>query len=84
MKRRRPMIEALRERRKAPAVQLRCFRCGLTRELADDGRRVHYAQMHVTACTSAAPEPGVMRLINSNHLEVVLEDGTTWIQIRNE
>ena len=65
-------------------VWLRCFRCGITRELADDGRRVHYAQVHVTACTSPAPEPGEMRLISSNHLEVVLGDGTTWLQIRSE
>jgi hypothetical protein len=80
------MIEQLRERRRAPVLRLRCLKCGLVRDLNDDGRRVHYAKTHAAACVSSpaeAREPQ-MRLISSDHLELHTEDGSTWIQIRRE
>ena len=78
------MVELLRPRKKAAATVLRCFRCGVTRELEDDGRRAHHAKRHMTACTNAPAELAQMNLVSSDHLEMTLEDGSTWFQIKRE
>jgi len=79
------MLEYLRvRRRRTPSLMLQCFRCGVTREIEDDGRRVHHAQVHQTACTrlpAAAIEPQ-LTLVSSDRLEVQLGDGSIWFEIR--
>jgi hypothetical protein len=80
------MLECLRARPGPPSLTLKCFRCGLTRQIEDDGRRVHHAQAHVTACTEAPDDTSAprLRLVSSNHLEMQLQDGTVWFEIHRE
>lgn len=81
---RRRMMELFRPRKKAAVTVLRCFRCGVTRELEDDGRRAHHAKVHMSSCASAPAELAQMNLVSSNHLEMRLDDGSTWFEIRRE
>jgi uncharacterized C2H2 Zn-finger protein len=80
------MVECLRPRRALPVLVLRCFRCGLVRDLDDDGRRVHQAHGHASKCPDPPAESSEsqLRLVNSDHLELRLSDGATWLQIRRE
>ena len=64
---------------------LRCTRCGLSREIEDDGRRVHHAQAHAAACPDPPPGgPGEQRLtlISGDRLEMQMADGGVWFEIR--
>ena len=85
MKGRRAMIECLRIRR-VPQLKLTCFRCGLARDIDDDGRRVHQANAHVSSCPQAPGDGSQpqLRLVNSDHLELTTSDGAKWLQIRRE
>jgi uncharacterized C2H2 Zn-finger protein len=80
------MVECLRPRPAPPTLVLRCYRCGLIRDIEDDGRRVHQAHVHVSSCPQPAAESSQpeLRLVSSDHLELKLSDGTTWLQIRRE
>jgi hypothetical protein len=78
------MLECLRERPGPPALMLRCARCGVTRQIEDDGRRVHHAQVHASSCPD--PPPGgpseqELKLISSDRLEMQTPDGTVWFEI---
>jgi hypothetical protein len=80
------MLEYLRLRRRTPSLVLQCFRCGVTRQIEDDGRRVHHAQVHQNACPeapTAAAEPR-LRLVSSDHLEVQMADGSIWFELRRK
>ena len=80
------MLECLRIRPAPPSLKLRCFRCGLVRDIEDDGRRVHQANVHVSSCPEAPGEGSQpqLRLVNSDHLELTTSDGKTWLEIRRE
>lgn len=79
-----PMRECLRPRKGPPALVLQCFRCGLTKEIEDDGRRVAHAWAHASACAQA-PEgggPPQLQLKSSSSLEMRTEDQELWFQIK--
>jgi hypothetical protein len=86
MKLPRAMIECLRIRRAPQSLKLTCFRCGLVRDIEDDGRRVHQANVHVSSCPQAPGDgsQAELRLVNSDHLELTTSDGAKWLQIRRE
>jgi hypothetical protein len=57
----------------------------LNREIEDDGRRVHHAQAHATACPDPPPGgPSEQRLtlISGDRLEMQTADGAVWFEIR--
>src|SRR5262245_33944402 len=79
------MLECLRKRPGPPALWLQCARCGVTRQIEDDGKRVHHAQAHASACPE--PPPGgpaeqQLKLISSDRLEMQTSDGSLWFEIR--
>lgn len=80
------MVECLRTRRGPPSLTLQCHRCGLTRQIQDDGQRIKEAQVHVSACPKAPAQSSEsrLRLVSSNHLEMVMADGGVWFEIRRE
>lgn len=79
------MREVLRPRPGQPCLTLRCSRCGVSRDIEDDGRRVHHAQVHASACAEP-PEAGAgdvqLKLISSDILEMQTTDGVLWFEIR--
>jgi hypothetical protein len=74
----KPTIEA-----STPLV-FRCFLCGVTWQVEDDGRRVRHAQVHVSKCPSG-PASGTetkLHLITPDHLQLQLVDGSVWLEVR--
>ncbi len=64
----------------APLV-FRCFRCGATWQIQDDGRRVRHAQVHVSQC-AGGPATGSetkLHLLTPDHLQLQLPDGSAWL-----
>lgn len=71
-----------------PATQpasliLRCFACGMLRQIDDDGRRVRLAKVHVAACTEGpgAKAESHLSLVSGDRLEVKLASGDVWFEI---
>jgi ketosteroid isomerase-like protein len=67
----------------ASSLVLRCFACGLQRQVDDDGRRVRLAKVHVAACTQG-PGPKAeshLKLVSGDRLEVTLASGAVWFEI---
>ena len=77
------MQEILRPRR-VLSLTLHCFRCGATQEMEDDGRRVEQANVHTASCSDRPPENILanLALASPDHLEMRLEDGAVWFEIR--
>lgn len=79
------MIEVLRKRQGPPSLTLRCGRCGASREIEDDGRRVHHAKEHAAACPDpppGGPDEHRLTLISSDKLEMQTASGEVWFEIR--
>jgi ketosteroid isomerase-like protein len=65
------------------SLVLRCFACGMQRQVDDDGRRVRLAKVHVAACTQG-PGPKAeshLSLVSGDRLEVTLANGSVWFEI---
>lgn len=67
----------------ATPLTLRCFICGMHRQIEDDGRRVRHAKMHVAACTGGpgADAESHLSLVSGDRLEVKMANGALWFEV---
>jgi uncharacterized protein (TIGR02246 family) len=65
------------------SLALRCFLCGMQRQIDDDGRRVRLAKAHVAACSKGpgANAESHLSLVSGDRLEVRMANGVVWFEI---